>query len=353
MFVDNVEIKIRAGKGGSGLASFRRGKFEPFGGPDGGDGGKGGDIFFLADSNVQDLSFFKHKTVFRAENGGKGGPNQMHGLNAAGLIIKVPVGTSIYAKDGTRVLLTADLQKDGQKVLIAKGGKGGKGNVHFATATRKAPKIFQPGEGGEQRDITLRMRLPIDVCILGYPNSGKSSLVAALSRARPEIAGYPFTTIVPALGVVDDGVQKYVWAEIPALMRESADGKGLGARYLSQAERASVIMYLLDAGSENLCDDLDYLKEEVALFDSGLDGKICAVVVNKIDLVEDDNQLRAVKERLAPANCPVFYISAKEKEGLGELVAGVHNLVKGVKEKMVGEVQPIKIFRPKPVDTRG
>jgi GTPase len=352
MFVDNVEIKVLAGNGGSGLASFRREKFLPFGGPDGGDGGKGGDVYFLADSNMEDLNSFKHKLVFKAKNGGKGGPNDMHGLNAGSLVIKVPVGTSIYLKEDGKELLTADLQTDGQKVMLAKGGKGGKGNVHFATATRKAPVIFQPGEPGEQHELTLRVRLPVDVCIIGYPNSGKSTLLASLSAAKPVIAEYPYTTREPVLGIVDDGVRKYTWAELPALAKNVHGGKGAGGKYLGQAARASVILYLLDASSQEPLKDLERLQSDVALSDEDIAGKKAVIAVNKIDLLEDAASLETLKETLMGSALPVFIITAKEKQGLGEMVACIHQLVMEEKQKEAGELQPEVVFRPKPVDKR-
>jgi GTP-binding protein len=350
MFVDNVEITIKAGNGGSGLASFRREKFLPFGGPDGGDGGKGGDIYFLADGNMEDLSTFKHKTVFTAENGGRGGPNQMHGLNANSLIIKVPVGTAVYVKKEGKESLVTDLQKDKQKILAAKGGKGGKGNVHFATATRKAPKIFQPGETGPDYSLILRVILPMDVCILGSPNSGKSTLLTALSGARPKVAEYPFTTREPVLGVVDDGVKKYVWAELPAIVDGSHDGKAAGNKYLGQAARAEVLVYLLDAFSADVAAALRLLREEVELFARGLAGKKSVIAVNKIDLLKDAKLVDAIKDELNWAGLPILCISAMEKQGLVELVSVVHGLVGEEKQKVIGDAQPEVIFRPKPVD---
>ena len=350
MFVDNVEITIKAGNGGSGLASFRREKFLPFGGPDGGDGGKGGDIYFIADSNMEDLSTFKNKTVFRAGNGGKGGPNQMHGLNAEDLIIKVPVGTAIYVKEEGTELLISDLQKDRQKVLSAKGGKGGKGNVHYATATRKAPKIFQPGETGGEHRIVLKIRLPVDVCIIGFPNSGKSTLLSSISAAKPKVAEYPFTTREPVLGVVDDGVRKYVWAELPALLEGSHAGKVPDNKYLNQAGRAEVLVYLLDACSPVIKEELRRLRNEVDLFDQKLAGKKSVIVVNKTDILEDIESQETIKSELASAGLPVYCISALEKQGLGELISAVHGLVGEEKQKLMGEAQPEVIFRPKPVD---
>ena len=350
MFVDNVEITIKAGNGGNGQASFRREKFLPFGGPDGGDGGKGGDIYFSADSNMEDLGTFKHMTIFKAGNGGRGGPNQMHGLNAEGLIIKVPVGTAIYVKEEGKDLLIADLQKDKHRMLAAKGGKGGKGNVHFATATRKAPTIFQPGEIGEERKIVLKIRLPVDVCIVGLPNSGKSALLSAISAAKPKVAEYPFTTREPVLGVVDDGVRKYIWAELPALVEGSHTGKGAGNKYLNQAERAEVMIYLLEACSQDIKKELQQLRDRVTLFDPKLAGKKSVIVVNKAEMSEDIEYQETVKRDLGLSGSPVYCISALEKQGLGELISAVHGLVEVESRKIVEEGQPEVIFRPKPVD---
>jgi GTPase len=352
MFVDNVEIKIYAGKGGRGLASFRREKFLPFGGPDGGDGGKGGDVYFVADSNMEDLGTFKHKLVYKAQNGGTGGPNQRHGLNAADLIIKVPVGTSIYIRDGENELLTADLKQDKQKALLARGGKGGKGNVHFATATRKAPRMSQPGEAGQQYDVIMKVSLPMDVAILGFANTGKSSVIEAISAAKPTIADYPYTTREPVLAIVDDGAKKYSWAEIPAVMEGGSKGKGAGNRYLGQADRAKVIVYLLDAGSADVFDELGRLKTSVASFSASLADKKSVIAVNKIDLVEPADQ-NALKEKLEAFGSPVLFIAAAEELGLSELVTRVHQLVSEEKEKIADQIQPEVIFRPKPVDKRG
>jgi GTPase len=350
MFVDNVEITIKAGKGGAGLSSFRREKFLPFGGPDGGDGGKGGDIYFLADGNMEDLGIFKHKTVFKGGSGGRGGPNQMHGLNADSLIIKVPVGTAVYVREEGKELLVADLQNDGQKFLAAKGGKGGQGNVHFATSTRKAPTVFQQGQPGDERIISLKITLPVDICILGLPNSGKSALLAAVSAAKPKVAVYPFSTREPVLGVVDDGVGKYTWVELPALIEGSHDGKGIGNRYLGQASRAGVVIYLLDACSQDIGNDLRQLREEVMLFDPAIADKKSVIAINKIDLIEDDLALEDIKKQAGMLEFPAYFISAAEKQGLRELISAVHGLAAEENRKVAGEVVPEVIFRPKPVD---
>ncbi len=352
MFVDNVEIQVKAGCGGSGLASFRREKFLPFGGPDGGDGGKGGDIYLYADSDIDSLSSFKHKRIFKAGNGGVGGKNRMHGIDAEDLVIKVPVGTTAFVKDNDRELIVADLLKDGQKIQLAKGGRGGKGNVHYATSTRKAPKIFQQGEEGQQHDIILRMRLVVDVCIIGFTNSGKSTLLSALSSARPEIADYQFTTRLPSLGVVDDGVNRLTWVELPALIKGASLGKGLGNGFLYQAGRAYAIVYLLDASSADLKGDFEDLRNEVQAFDDGLAQKAAIIAINKADSLDDEGAKDYVKKSLAGTGLACIMISALEKSGLDELVSEVHRMVLEIRNRPYAEQAAEVIFRPKPVDGR-
>jgi len=306
----------------------------------------------LASADEEDLKYFKHKTLFKAENGGRGGKNKMHGLNAADLIIKVPVGTSAYVKQDSKEALIADLSNKGQRVLVAKGGKGGKGNVHYATATRKAPKIFQPGEEGEQLDIVLHLTLAIDVCIIGYPNSGKSTLLAAISGARPQAADYPFTTTEPVLGTVDDGVKKLIWAELPALIEGSHQGKGLGNHFLCHAQRAEVLVLLLDGSTMDPGADLNHLKEEITAFDTGMADKSLVVAVNKIDLIESAGELDEIRDLPVFNGLPLFFISAKTGQGLNELISSVHRIAleKGIVETR--EVKPEVVFRPKPVDRR-
>lgn len=352
MFVDNVEIQVRAGHGGSGLASFRREKFLPFGGPDGGDGGRGGDVYLMADSDIESLASFKHKRLFKAGNGGAGGKNRMRGTNAADLVIKAPVGTIAYVKERGQESMVADLQKDGQKSILAKGGRGGKGNVHYATATRKAPRIFQPGEEGQQYDIILKMRLMIDVCIIGFTNSGKSSLLSALSSARPEVADYQFTTKVPVLGMVDDGVNRLTWAELPALVKGSVRGKGLGNRFLHHAGRAHVIVYLLDAGSNEAEEDFSKLRDEVIATDAGLLKKASVIAVNKADTEDEAGTDDQVKEMLVSIGLPVVMVSSMRGRGLGELVSIVHRLALDARSEQSDGMAPEVIFRPKPAGRR-
>jgi GTP-binding protein len=352
MFVDNVEIRVRAGNGGNGLASFRREKFLPFGGPDGGDGGKGGNVYLVADADMGDLATYKHRVMFKAGNGEKGGTNKKHGINGTDLLIKVPVGTSAYVKLDGEEKLVADLQDKGKKLQVARGGRGGKGNVHYATATRKAPEVFQPGEEGEQHDITLRIKLITDVCIAGFPNSGKSTLLSAVSAARPQVADYPFTTREPVLGVVDDGAHKYIWAELPAIVKGSSQGKGFGNSFLVHAERAAVLAYLLDAGSQDMVEEFNLLKDEIRAFDLHLAQKNSIIVINKIDLMEDPAKFADIEGKLSETGLPVYAVSAALNTGIPELITGVHKLVGEHKMSALEERGPEMIFRPKPVDLR-
>lgn len=350
MLVDIVEIKLKAGNGGSGLASFKREKFLPFGGPDGGDGGKGGNIYIESDVDMNDLSVFKHKSFYKAENGGAGGKNKMHGLNGADLIIKVPAGTMAYVKKDGDLVQQADFRAKEHRILVARGGKGGKGNVHYATSTRKAPRIYQPGEEGEQCDIKLEMLLVTDICIVGGPNSGKSTLLSAISAARPQIADYQFTTQEPVLGAVDDGREKYVWAEIPAIVAGSVGIKGIGTRFMRHLSRAKVLVYLLSSDSHKIDQELNNLRKEVEKFDPLFAGKKYVVAVNKIDQGDDDSRLSEFIGDLTASGIKVFPISAKGKTGLQELVEGVHKLVAEAVSEQISEPEPEVVFRPRPVD---
>lgn len=350
MLVDNVEIKVKAGNGGRGLASFRKEKFLPFGGPDGGDGGKGGDVYLEASNDLVDLASFKHKLNYSAGNGGVGGKNKMHGLNAPDLIIKVPVGTIAYVKDGGEMVQEIDFRIFGQRVKVARGGKGGRGNVHFATATYKAPRDFQPGEKGEQFDIHLDMYLPLDVGIVGMPNSGKSALLSAISGARPQVAEYDFTTLEPVLGAVDDGKGKIIWAEMPAIIESSSSGKGLGCRFLKHLSRAHVLVFLLDATSPHLAADLACLRREIENFNPDLAALKYLVAVNKIDLADSHEEVDRLASRLASDGIQVLPVSAVNGTGLKELVESVHKMV--TEDVLSQPQEPEIIFRPRPVDRR-
>jgi GTP-binding protein len=347
------EIIVQGGCGGDGCVSFRKEKHVPFGGPDGGDGGVGGNVVIVANPNLVDLSWLGRKKEFVAGNGRQGSGGRKRGKNGEDLAISVPVGTMVFtqAKSGEEILL-ADLRTPSQKILVAKGGRGGLGNARFATAVNQAPEIASKGESGEKKSIILEVKLITDICIVGHPNSGKSTLLSALSRAKPEIADYPFTTRQPILGVMPDDRRDFIVAEIPGLVEGAHLGKGLGNEFLRHVERTKLLLYLLDGSSPSLIDDLGTLDKEIALY-KGLSHKPKIVAVNKIDLPEVQARLPEVKQRLAPIlaglGVPVFYISAVSGQAVLELTRKAMEMVDQASrdEEMISPA-PIAIFRPKP-----
>jgi GTP-binding protein len=347
------EIMIVGGCGGDGCVSFRREKYVRFGGPDGGDGGDGGDVFLVASPNVVDLSLMGWKKQFVAGNGRRGGSSQKRGKNGEDLAISVPVGTMAFTKaDSREETLLADLRTPGQKVLVAKGGRGGLGNARFATAVNQAPEIASKGALGEERYIILEVKLITDICIVGPPKSGKSTLLSAISRAKPEIADYPFTTRQPILGVMPDDRRDFIVAEIPGLVEGAHLGKGLGNEFLRHVERTKLLIYLLDGSSPTLTDDLRTLDREIALY-KGLSHKPKIVVVNKIDLPEVQAHLPVLKQCLAPIlsglGVPVFYISAVSGQAVLELTRKVMEMVdRASQDEEINTKAQIAIFRPQP-----
>jgi GTP-binding protein len=343
------EIMVGGGCGGDGCVSFRKEKYVPFGGPDGGDGGDGGNVVIVSNPNLVDLSWMGWKKEFVAENGRRGGSGRKRGKTGKDLAISVPVGTMVFtkAKSGEEILL-ADLRTPGQKVLVAKGGRGGLGNARFATAVNQAPEIASKGAPGEERYIILEVKLITDICIVGQPNSGKSTLLAAISRAKPEIADYPFTTRQPILGVMPDDRRDFIVAEIPGLVEGAHLGKGLGNEFLRHAERTRLLVYLLDGSSPTVIDDLSILDKEIALYKS-LSHKPKIVAVNKIDLPEVQARLPEVKQCFAKLGVPVFYISAVSGQAVLELMRKAMEMVDQASqdEEIVSQAQ-ITVFRPKP-----
>lgn len=283
-FIDYAEIKVKAGDGGAGCVSFRREKYVPKGGPDGGDGGDGGQILIQVDPHLGTLLDFKYKRYYRAENGDSGKGKNQHGKKGKDVVIKVPPGTLI--KDLEKGKLLADLVSSDQFVVVAKGGKGGRGNTHFKTPTEKAPRKFDQGQKGEQKMLSLELKVLADVGIVGYPNAGKSTLLAKLSEAKPKIDSYPFTTLHPNLGVVKmEDYHSFVLADIPGLIRDAHTGKGLGLEFLRHVQRTKVLVFLLDVTSPDLREQFDALKNEMRLFDPGLLKKKAILALNKIDLL--------------------------------------------------------------------
>jgi GTP-binding protein len=285
MFVDEARIRVTSGKGGDGIVHFRREKYIPFGGPDGGDGGHGGDVIIEVKHTLNTLAAFKHKLTFKAQDGAKGGGNNQTGRSAENLVIHVPPGTLVYV-DASGELL-GDLVEPGEQLVVCRGGRGGRGNSRFASSRNQAPRTAERGEPGEERNLRLELRLIADVGIIGVPNAGKSTFLAAVSNARPKIAAYPFTTIEPNLGVVMlDNENSLILADIPGLIEGAHQGIGLGHAFLRHIQRTRVLIHLLDGQAENPLLDYAQINSELALFDPDLANKPQVVALNKNDLPE-------------------------------------------------------------------
>ncbi|MGD8531549.1 MAG: GTPase ObgE [Syntrophobacterales bacterium] len=323
-FVDEVRIHVRAGDGGSGCVSFRREKYVPKGGPDGGDGGKGGDVVIKATSVKQTLLDFHFQRHFKAARGSHGRGKQQTGRNGEPFILEVPVGTEV--RDGDTGELLGDLTQEEDFVVVARGGQGGKGNMHFATSTRRAPRIAQPGREGEERNIKLELKLLADVGLIGLPNAGKSTLISRISSARPKIADYPFTTLTPNLGVVRLGLgESMVVADIPGLIQGAHRGAGLGIKFLRHIERTLILIHLVDVstcdqGVQTALDDYRKVNDELAHFSSELVGKPQIVALNKIDLLLERRPLEELREAFHRLGVPVHAISAVTGEGTQGLI---------------------------------
>lgn len=321
MFVDRAEIKIISGKGGNGAVTFRRDPFVPDGGPDGGDGGDGGNVIFVADSNLRTLMDLKYKHKYQAENGQNGMKRNCYGKKGADLYIKVPVGTLIIDKETGHLM--KDLCEDGDSVVAAKGGKGGRGNVHYKSSIRQAPNFAEAGGFAKEREIILELKLIADVGLLGFPNVGKSTLLSVCTSAKPKIAGYHFTTIDPNLGVVELYDTSFVMADIAGIIEGASEGVGLGFKFLKHIERTKVLIHVIDvSGSEGRDPIEDYKKinEELRKFNPNLLKKPQIIAANKIDLVSDENKLNEFIHFMKKENRPVFMISAATNQGIKELL---------------------------------
>jgi GTP-binding protein len=327
MFVDEVDIHVKAGDGGRGALSFRREKFVPKGGPDGGNGGKGGSVYLVADPHRNTLVHFRFNPNYEARRGGGGQGALKTGRDGGDLEIRVPVGTLVFVRDPEQhdtLNQIADLTEVGERVLVAKGGRGGLGNAHFATSTNRAPRKTQPGEPGDERDLRLQLKLLADVGLVGYPNAGKSTLIARVSAAKPKIANYPFTTLTPHLGVVslsDD--RSFVVADVPGLIEGASEGHGLGHQFLRHIERTKVLIHLVDVSGEsgrNSVDDFETIRRELDLYNPELLAKPQLVVANKIDALDDPARVQALERRARELELPFFRISAVTGEGVPQLL---------------------------------
>jgi GTP-binding protein len=321
MFIDYAKIKVRAGDGGSGCSSFRREKYVPYGGPDGGDGGKGGDVIIMTDINIATLIDFKYKRNYKAERGQHGMGKNKYGKNGKDIIIKVPIGT-VIKENGVAIY---DLTEDGNKIIIAKGGGGGRGNTHFKTSTNQAPTYWEVGEKGEEKIIELELKVLADVGLVGFPNSGKSTLLSKISSAKPKIAEYPFTTLFPNLGTVqNEDFVSFVVADIPGLIEGAHEGKGLGDEFLKHIERTKILIFMIESITENILESYKKLKNEVKLFKKEILNKPRILVISKIDLIENPEKLDPVLDE----EIPIIKISSISGKGLNELINAISNLLK-------------------------
>ncbi len=327
-FVDYVKIHVKAGDGGRGCVSFRREKYVPKGGPDGGDGGKGGDVILRADPHLYTLLDHRYQKTYKAEKGEHGKGKKMHGRDGEDLIIRVPVGTIV--KDAETGETIADLDTPGKEVVVAKGGRGGLGNAHFATPTEQAPRYAQPGEPGEERDIILELKLIADVGLVGLPNAGKSTLISRISAARPKIADYPFTTLTPNLGVVRvDEYRSFVVADIPGLIEGAHRGAGLGHQFLRHIERTVVLLHMVDVSDMTDGDPVDNfnkINRELEQYSKELLDKPMIVAATKIDIANKD-KLERLKKYCEDRSLSFFSISAVTGEGINELVGHLFKVV--------------------------
>ncbi|HXK32674.1 MAG TPA: GTPase ObgE, partial [Dehalococcoidia bacterium] len=315
--IDRVQIQAKAGDGGHGLISFHREKFVPRGGPDGGDGGRGGDIVLVADRAVHGLGKYRNRRVHRAERGGNGAANKRHGKDGADLVLRVPPGT--VARDADSGAVIGELVEEGERLTVARGGKGGRGNTHFATPANQAPYISETGQRGEERRIDLELKLLSDVGLVGLPNAGKSTLLAAISRATPRIADYPFTTLEPNLGVVEVGYESYVVADIPGLIEGAHEGHGLGLEFLRHVERTRLLIHVVDASRPDPARDIEVIDNELRAYAAALAEREQIIAFNKMDVPEAEarrDELRSLAERLGRTHA---FISAAARIGTEEL----------------------------------
>ena len=332
MFVDRVTVLIKAGDGGNGIVSFRREKFIDRGGPDGGNGGMGGDIVAIASDNQDTLASYRYKKTLRAADGQPGGKRKRQGKHGTNLELLVPVGTVITRTDGT---LVADMIKSGQQVVVAHGGQGGYGNAHFISSVRQAPRVAEKGDKGDEFEAVLELKMIADVGLVGLPNAGKSTLLASSSNARPQIADYPFTTLVPNLGIVHVGDSALLCADIPGLIEGAASGKGLGDEFLRHVERTSCLIHVIDAYNTEITTAYKIIQGELVDYSPSVAAKPQVVALNKTEGL-DLQQIKAVEDELrqvVPRSTQVFAISAKSGQGVKELFAAAKTLVDKQKAK--------------------
>ena len=323
-FLDEVKIKVKAGDGGNGIMAFRREKFVPRGGPSGGDGGRGGDVVMIADPNDNTLLQYSYNPEHNAERGRHGEGSNRTGRDGASIDLPVPVGTMVYDADTGELL--HDFSTPGERFIVAKGGRGGKGNQHFATSTHQTPTEHTPGRPGEERNLRLVLKLLADVGLVGFPNAGKSTLISRISAAKPKIADYPFTTLVPNLGVVRVEDRSFVVADIPGLIEGAHQGHGLGTQFLRHIERTRVLVHLVDVSEMSGRDpvhDFDIIMTELRSFSEDLANKPMILVASKMDVAQDPARVESLETKAAELGLPFYKISAVTGQGLDELVGAM------------------------------
>ena len=338
MFADRAKIYIRSGKGGDGHVSFRRELYVPNGGPDGGDGGRGGDVIFEVDEGLNTLYDYRHRRKFKAEDGEEGGKRRCHGKDGSDIILKVPEGTIIREAESGKVI--ADMSGENRRQTILKGGRGGAGNQHFATSTMQVPKYAQPGQPAQELEVLLELKVIADVGLVGFPNVGKSTLLSRVTNAQPKIANYPFTTLTPNLGVVDlEGGGGFVIADIPGLIEGASEGVGLGHEFLRHIERTRVLIHMVDAAStegRDPIEDIYAINKELKAYNEEIAGRPQVIAANKVDVLgEDTEPIERLKKEFEPQGIRVFPISAVAGQGLKELLYYVKELLDAAPQEAI------------------
>lgn len=343
-FLDLARVHVRSGKGGNGCISFRREKFVEFGGPDGGDGGKGGDVIVEAVEGLNTLIDFRYQQHFFARDGRPGQGSQKTGADGPDILLRVPVGTEIIDED--EETLIADLTEVGQRVILAEGGNGGWGNMRFTTSTNRAPRRSNPGQEGVERTVWLRLKLIADVGLLGMPNAGKSTFLAATSNARPKIADYPFTTLVPNLGVVAVDGAEFVIADIPGLIEGASEGRGLGDQFLGHVERSRVLLHLIDGTAEDPASDCEIIVNELEEYGGDLADKPRITVLNKIDALSEEEREARLAALEEVAEGPVMAMSGATREGVTEVLRALRAVIEGSKAEEKAEAEEVRPWQP-------
>jgi GTPase len=349
MFQDRARIKVQAGRGGDGSVHFRREKHVPKGGPDGGDGGPGGDVVLVADPELRDLSSFRTRRYFKAGNGGPGRGALKHGATGETIELRVPVGTQVLDEDGQVI---ADLTAPGARAVAARGGIAGRGNKRFASPTRRTPRFAETGLPGEEATLELRLKLLADAALVGLPNAGKSSLLSRISNAKPKVADYPFTTLAPVLGTVDapDATRQLTVADVPGLIEGASEGHGLGHEFLAHLERANLLLHVIDSSEDDAAERFAAIDHELAAYGAGLETRPQAVVLNKIDLRSDMPKLSVEDPRIQR----VFRVSCATGAGIDELKRALFELCPPQEPKAAADdgVVDFLVYRPKPAERR-